>query len=111
MDDDTARRLVDLDARIAAARKTDERAPHPERKFRGAEMAWRMVIDLVAGVGLGVGVGYGLDSFLGTMPAFLILFTLLGFAAGVKVMLRSAAEYQEKINARQSADAEGGTTG
>ena len=40
--------------------------------------------------------GYGLDVLFGTLPIFLVLFTLLGLAAGVKTMLRSAQEIQEK---------------
>ena len=55
-----------------------------------------MVIELVAGLGIGFGIGYGLDTLLGTMPLFLVLFILAGFAAGIKTMLRSAKEVQEK---------------
>ncbi len=39
-----------------------------------------------------MGIGYGLDVLFGTLPIFLIIFALLGFAAGVKTMLRTAAE-------------------
>ena len=55
-------------------------------------MAWRMVIELVTGIGVGLGIGYGLDVVFGTMPLFLVLFVLLGFAAGVRVMLGTARE-------------------
>ena len=44
---------------------------------------------------------------IGTIPVFLVLFTLLGFAAGVKVMLRTAREFQEKNAAGQPARDEG----
>jgi len=50
------------------------------------------VIELVTGLLLGAGIGYGLDWFFDTMPLFLVVFTLLGFAAGVQTMLRSARE-------------------
>ncbi len=53
-----------------------------------------MVIELVAGIAIGFGMGYGLDSLFGTIPIFLVLFTLLGFAAGVKTMIATAAELQ-----------------
>jgi ATP synthase protein I len=36
------------------------------------------------------------------MPVFLMLFTLLGFAAGVQTMVRSAREIQEKDQAREA---------
>ena len=51
-----------------------------------------MVTELVAGLLIGFGIGYGLDVLLGTTPILLVLFTLLGFAAGVRVMMRTAAE-------------------
>ena len=53
-----------------------------------------MVIELVAGLLIGFGMGYGLDSLFGTLPIFLILFTLLGFVAGVRTMMRTAREFQ-----------------
>jgi ATP synthase protein I len=51
-----------------------------------------MVIELVTGMLLGVAIGYGLDVLFGTLPIFLILFSLFGFAAGVKTMLGSARQ-------------------
>ena len=58
-----------------------------------------MVIELVVGMAMGVGMGWGLDSLFGTMPAFLILFGLLGFAAGVRTMMRSADEVNRRNDA------------
>ena len=55
-----------------------------------------MVIELVAGLGIGFGVGYGLDVLFGTIPVFLVGFTMLGFISGVRTMLRSAKEVEEK---------------
>ena len=43
-----------------------------------------MVIELVSGLGIGFCLGYGLDVLLGTMPIFLVVMTLAGFAAGFK---------------------------
>ena len=51
-----------------------------------------MVTELVAGLGIGFGIGYGLDSLFGTIPIFLVLFTLFGFAAGVKTMMQQSRE-------------------
>ena len=65
-------------------------------------MAWRMVIEMVSGLGIGFGIGYGLDALLGTLPWFMVLFTMLGFAAGVRVMLRSAREMNEDRAAEQA---------
>ncbi|MDE0534530.1 MAG: AtpZ/AtpI family protein [Albidovulum sp.] len=55
-----------------------------------AHVAWRMVFDLVAGIGVGAACGFGLDSLFGTTPVLLVVMTLLGFAAGVNLMLRTA---------------------
>ncbi len=88
-----AAKLAALDARIAKARgsQTPSRA-HQEEHYSQAQVAWRMVIELVAGLGIGFGIGYGLDALFGTLPLFLVVFVLLGFAAGVKVMMRTATE-------------------
>ena len=56
----------------------------------------RQVTELVSGLLIGFGIGYGLDVLFGTLPLLLILFTLLGFIAGVRVMLRTAQEIQDK---------------
>ena len=65
-----------------------------------------MVIELVAGLALGFGIGYGLDVLFGTLPILMVLFTLLGFAAGVKTMMRSAKEAQSKMSAAPPASDE-----
>jgi ATP synthase protein I len=107
-DDDAASRLKALDAKIAAAKKAREPAPHMEQHYSQAQLAWRMVIELVAGLLIGFGIGYGLDWAFGTIPIFLVLFTFLGLAAGVKTMLRSAQEVQRK---QAAGPAEGGESG
>ena len=85
-----------LEARIAAAKHKDAEVHHMKKDYSQAQLAWRMVIELVAGLGIGFGIGYGLDTLLGTMPIFLVLFIFLGLAAGVKTMLASAQEIQTK---------------
>ncbi len=96
-------RLQRLDEKIAAAKRASQPKPGVEDHYSAASQGWRMVIELVAGLGIGFGIGYGLDTLLGTMPIFLVLFILLGFAAGVKTMLRTAKEIQAKNQADASA--------
>jgi ATP synthase protein I len=91
-------RLRALEARIAAARGAP-RKDHMEEHYSQAQLAWRMVIEMVAGVGIGFLIGYGADFLLGTQPWMMVVFTMLGFAAGVKVMIASAREVQGKIDA------------
>ena len=98
---DQKRRMEQLEARIAAAKKAQEPAPRSDEHYSQAQLAWRMVIELVAGLGIGFGMGYGLDTLFGTQPFLIVLFTFLGLAAGIKTMMRSAKEVQ----ARQEADA------
>ena len=94
-DEARLKRLEERIARLRATHQPDE-TPHQETHYSQAQTAWRMVIELVAGLGIGFGIGMGLDALAGTRPLFLVLFTLLGFAAGVQTMLRTANEVQEK---------------
>ncbi|MGL5011763.1 MAG: AtpZ/AtpI family protein [Paracoccaceae bacterium] len=99
------KRLEALEQRIAAAKQVAEPVPHMQKDYSQAQLAWRMVIELVAGLGIGFGIGYGLDTLFGTMPLFLVLFIGLGFAAGIKTMLRSAREVEEKRLAKLADEA------
>jgi ATP synthase protein I len=53
-------------------------------------LGFRLSSELVAGVLVGGGIGWGLDRLLGISPWGLIVFLLLGFAAGVLNVMRSA---------------------
>lgn len=89
-------RLEALEKRIAEAKAaTAPRRSQKEEHYSQAQVAWRMVIELVAGLMIGLGIGYGLDTLAGTKPLFLVLFIFAGFAAGIKTMLRSAKDLQE----------------
>ena len=98
--------LQQLEERIEAVKKTQAPKDHMEEHYSQAQLAWRMVIELVAGMLIGFGIGYGLDTLFGTQPLFLILFIFLGFAAGVNVMIRSAREIQAKQEADSQENAE-----
>jgi ATP synthase protein I len=87
-------RLAALDARIKAL-KGEGASPRSEEHYSQAQHAWRMVTEMVAGLGIGFGIGYGLDAVLGTTPWLMVVFTLLGFAAGVNVMMRTARDLQK----------------
>jgi ATP synthase protein I len=106
-DPDDSERLRQLDARIAKLRGGEAKRPHQEEHYSQAQHAWRMVIELVAGLVIGFGMGYGLDSLLGTLPVFLVVFTLLGLAAGIKVMMRTAAELAKDADSPNRGEDEG----
>ena len=88
----------DLGDRISAARsarKTDLRVNTGD-KYNQITLAWRMTIELVVGTAMGFGIGWGLDSLFGLKPLFMIIFGLLGFAAGVKTVIGTAKEVSRR---------------
>ncbi len=108
-DADDSDRLKALEAKIAALKAEPEVKDHSEEHYSQAQLAWRMVIELVAGIAIGFGMGYGLDSLFGTSPIFLVLFIFFGLAAGVLTMMRSAKEVEKKR--LEAAEKEGDTRG
>jgi ATP synthase protein I len=56
----------------------------------GYARGFRLSSELVAGVLVGAGIGWLIDRGLGTSPWGFIVFLLLGFAAGVLNVMRSA---------------------
>lgn len=98
-------RLLALEKELEAIQEAErERANAPAQKsgFHGAELAWRMVIELVAGVGIGTFIGLGLDGLFGTRPIFLVIFVFFGVAAGFRVVMQTAKEAETQAIARQN---------
>ena len=99
-------RLRALEARLAQAKGKVEPKPRDTTGggFSQGEIAWRMVIELVTGMVIGMGIGYGADLLFGTLPVFLVIFALLGFAAGIKTMLRTATQMNAEAAGKPAAD-------
>lgn len=96
---DPKRKLEDLDAKLTAYKRGQKvEKAHQEEHYSQANIAWRMVTEMVAGLGIGFGVGYGLDLLLGTLPFLMVVFSLLGVAAGINVMMRTAREVQASMS-------------
>lgn len=106
-DPDPKRQMDALEAKIAAAKaaRVSDRK-HQEEHYSQAQVAWRMVSEMVAGLGIGFGIGFGLDALFGTRPFLMVLFTLLGIAAGIRVMMRTAGEIQAEQSAVEAAEDE-----
>ena len=95
MDPEHSERMKKLSERLDHYKaKNAPPKPHQEETYSQANLGWRMVTELVAGLLIGFGIGYGLDVLLGTLPILLVIFTMLGFAAGVKTMLRTVKELE-----------------
>lgn len=94
------RRGVEDEAALSARLKrlgdaiVERRAARPERSSPASGLggalsdAFRLAAGFVSGVLVGAGLGWLFDSWLGTSPFGLIVFLLLGFAAGVLNVLR-----------------------
>jgi ATP synthase protein I len=77
-------------ARNQAGRPTDSPEADRAATASGYARGFRLSSELVAGVVVGAGIGWLLDRWLGISPWGLIVFLLLGFAAGVLNVMRSA---------------------
>ena len=88
--------LDQLDKKIEEFKsKNEENRP---KRLKVQNDGWRMVIELVTGMVLGVSLGMALDYIVGSEPLFLIVFSLLGFMAGVKTMIATAKKMNETNN-------------
>lgn len=74
------------DRRAGAERKASSRS----RSASDMGVGIKVAVDLVAGVGFGGGIGWSLDWWLGTKPWLLVVFLMLGFAAGLLNVVRTA---------------------
>jgi ATP synthase protein I len=68
----------------------ESRPDRPAADASGYARGFRLSSELVAGVLVGAGIGWALDRLLGISPWGMIVFLLLGFAAGVVNVIRAA---------------------
>ena len=94
-------RLTDLGKRldeIQTKQAGRDKRPPPSQ----SGIAFRLATELVAGLVVGGGLGWGIDWLSGhfgfhTRPVFLIVFLLLGMAAGIRNVMRAATEINAEI--------------
>jgi ATP synthase protein I len=98
--------LESLDARLRAARAREEedsgRGPESRGRPTGMGLGFRIGAELVAGVMVGVGIGLALDSWLKTAPWLMVLFLLLGGAAGLMNVFRLMRGMDETVGLGQA---------
>lgn len=92
-DTEIARRFDRLSRDLARETREQAEAGRPARSSdrRGYALAFKLASEFVAGILVGAGLGWGLDTVAGTAPWGLIVLLLLGFAAGVLNVVRSAS--------------------
>ena len=98
---DLGKRLDELKTRQAAKTKR----PSPSQ----SSIAFRFATELVAALVVGGGLGWGIDWLCGhfgfhTRPVFMIVFFVLGAAAGIRNVMRAAHEINAEIAAKQVSD-------
>lgn len=91
-------RLQRLGDRLANANRHPENDSGPRSTTDASAIArgFRMSTELVAGVVVGALIGWLLDRWLGISPWGLIVFLLLGFAAGVLNVMRAAGVVRDR---------------
>ncbi|MDH4992568.1 AtpZ/AtpI family protein [Aquamicrobium lusatiense] len=91
-DDELERRRRELGASLAARHpKAIEGEDNAQAGgSTGYGQAFKLSSEFIAGVVVGIAIGWMVDHLAGTSPWGLIVFLLVGFAAGVLNVLRSA---------------------
>lgn len=94
-DAELSERLRKLGDRLGPAEKAGASLPETAGKDQGSDSqslakAMRLSSEFIAGILAGFGVGWLIDRLAGTTPWGMIVFLLLGFAAGVVNVMRSA---------------------
>lgn len=90
-------RRLDIALKKAQADRADgdEHSPRASGSVKGMAQALRLASEFAAGIIVGGGIGWFVDWFLGWSPWGLIVFLMLGFAAGVLNILRSSGLSKE----------------
>jgi len=90
------RRLQELEERLGSVRgrRKPEATGSPDGRGRAMGQALRLATELVAGVAVGGFIGWALDRWLGTAPLLMVVFLILGAAAGILNVIRSAVAMQ-----------------
>lgn len=84
------KRASELGEKLERHRLDNERPKRSNASSGAFGQALKMAIEPLVGVLFGLGIGLGLDHLFGTKPIMLIVFLLIGAAAGMSNLIRSA---------------------
>jgi ATP synthase protein I len=108
-DDPPLPSLAKLDEKLRAAQaKRRKSKARPEDQGQGLAFALRIGVEIVAALIVGVAIGYFLDRWLGTKPWFLLLFFVLGAAAGFMNVFRVVGGLGGQVGYRRHTGREDG---
>jgi len=85
----------ELDRRIAAAKEAEQRlsGERPVNEGKAESRGWAVGVEFVGAVLVSAFIGYLLDRWLGTKPWLMIVFLLLGFAAGLRRAIVTSSKF------------------
>ena len=90
--------LKDNSTRLKSAKKKFSKVYNNKPEPSGSSLlgvAFKMSTELVAAVLIGTFIGFILDSWFDTKPILIIIFFLMGVAAGITNVFRSAKNMQK----------------
>ena len=95
--EDIKGRLENLGEKLERVQERNEPDTDPQGRGKAMGGAFRIATDLVAGVFVGGLLGWALDQALGISPILLIVFLLLGVAAGLLSAVKAAQQMQKNF--------------
>jgi ATP synthase protein I len=118
-DDEAKKALDELDSRLQRARAEKQdplRRPGPENEEKGGPLglAFRVSVEIVSAVAVGVAIGWLADQWFGTRPWLMLVFIVLGGAAGILNVYRLASGFGYAVGYKkddEDAAQPGGSTG
>lgn len=94
-------RLSEAKAKQARGRRTPSGSVE---RSEGMAAGFRIAVELTAALVVGGGIGYVLDLWLGTRPWLLIVFFMIGAAAGFLTIYRTGQELDARARQRRQAE-------
>ena len=96
-------RLKDLDEKLSAGRQRLQPKEPDRANASMLGLAWRLTVEMLAGIGVGGFIGWWMDKVLGAEPIFMLLMLVLGMGAGLMNSVRTVNEMRRKQDALEAA--------